>query len=109
MTPNIPYFAFLNAALFEASIEADATEALHFMHGSDIVHCDHKLPNILICRSGGPTEFVGKITDPGVWYGESGFRSEGKFFRKEEPSARKVPATSTHLLPSIERKLGTNC
>ena len=74
--------------LFVASFEADATEALHYMHGSSIVHCDHKLPNILICRSGGPMGFVGKVTDPGVWYGESGFGDEGTIFRKDEIETR---------------------
>ncbi|CAM9460144.1 unnamed protein product [Laminaria digitata] len=34
-----------------------------------MVHCDHKLGNTLICRSDGPTGFVGKVTDPGLWCG----------------------------------------
>lgn len=57
--------------LFLASFEADATEALAHMHSMGVVHCDHKLANILICRSDAPGGFVGKVTDPGVWCGES--------------------------------------
>lgn len=49
------------------NLQADATEGLHCMHGAGIVHCDHKLHNVLICRSGGPMGFVAKVTDPGVW------------------------------------------
>ena len=59
--------------LFVASFEADASEGLSFMHSVGIIHCDHKLVNTLICRADGPMGFVGKVTDPGVWCGESGF------------------------------------
>lgn len=62
-----------------SSFEADATEGLGFMHGLGMVHCDHKLGNTLICRSDGPTGFVGKITDPGLWCGESGYLLVSRF------------------------------
>ncbi|CAM9200982.1 unnamed protein product, partial [Laminaria digitata] len=52
--------------------QADATEGLHHIHGAGIIHCDVKLENTLICRCDGPTGFVGKVTDPGLWCGESG-------------------------------------
>lgn len=81
-------FIFLVTALFVASFEADATEGLHFMHGAGIVRGDHKLHNILICRSDGPAGFVGEVTDPGVWCGESGFRSEGRLSGRKKTNTR---------------------
>lgn len=56
---------------FLISFEADATEGLSYMHDLGMVHCDHKLENTLVCRADGPTGFVGKVTDPGLWCGES--------------------------------------
>lgn len=59
-----------------ASFEADATEGLSFMHKEGLIHCDVKVENTLICRSEGPGGFVAKVTDPGLWCGESGFGGE---------------------------------
>lgn len=70
-------FASLYAAFFVASFEADAAEGLSYIHGKGIVHCDVKLDNTLVCRSNGPAGYVGKITDLGLWCGESGFGSTG--------------------------------
>ena len=56
--------------------ETDAHEGLQFMHGAGIARYNHTTQNILICRLGDPTGFVGKTTDPGVRYGESGSGSE---------------------------------
>eukprot|EP00904_Undaria_pinnatifida_P005187 jgi/Undpi1/1799/HiC_scaffold_12.g05186.m1 len=61
--------ALVRELLCYAIFEADATEALAHMHSMGVVHCDHKLANILICRSDAPGGFVGKVTDPGVWCG----------------------------------------
>ncbi|CAN0566405.1 unnamed protein product, partial [Laminaria digitata] len=63
-----PYFGlFCFACALVASFQADATQGLHHMHGAGVIHCDVKLDNTLICRSDGPTGFVGKVTDPGCW------------------------------------------
>ena len=72
---NIFPILFFSAlfVLFVARFEADASEGLSFMHSVGIIHCDHKLVNTLICRADGPMGFVGKVTDPGVWCGVSGF------------------------------------
>ena len=83
---------------FFVSFEADATEGLSYMHGLGIVHCDHKLENTLICKSDGPTGFVGKVTDPGLWCGESGGREGASFgggrgkckFRKKEDKKKQL-------------------
>lgn len=52
------------------SFEADASEGLSHMHRAGVVHCDHKPQNVLICRCDGPTGFVAKVTDLGLWCGE---------------------------------------
>ena len=89
---------FFAVVLILASFEADATLGLHYMHTVGFIHCDVKLENTLICRSGGPTRFVGKVTDPGLWCGESEFGSKNRLWEGNKPSARNVPATSTRLL-----------
>ena len=76
MPTSLQRFVFLGVVLFVASLQADGTQGLHFMHGAGFIHCDVKLANTLICRSDGPTGFVGKVTDPGLWCGESGCGSE---------------------------------
>lgn len=63
--------------LFADSVEADATEGLSFLHDNGMVHCDHKLINTLVCRSDGPSGFVGKVTDPGLWCGEAPSEKHG--------------------------------
>lgn len=83
MTPSV-FLSFGLSTLFVVvvsflvSFEADATEGLSYMHGLGIVHCDHKLENTLVCRTDGPTGFVGKVTDPGLWCGESGFGRDAR-------------------------------
>lgn len=76
MTPSMfPSFVLFYAicVVVVVSFEADATEGLSYMHDLGMIHCDHKLENTLVCRADGPTGFVGKVTDPGLWCGESGF------------------------------------
>ncbi|CAN0587485.1 unnamed protein product [Laminaria digitata] len=48
------------------------------MHDKGVIHCDVKLENTLICRCDGPTGFVAKVTDPGLWCGALGFGSEDR-------------------------------
>lgn len=82
------------------SFEADATEGLQYMHGADIIHCDHKLQNVLICRSGGPMGFVGKLTDAAVWHGESGLGSESRLSGRKKKT-REIPRDFTLFTTSI--------
>ena len=84
-------FVFFAVVLILASFEADATLGLHYMHTVGFIHCDVKLENTLICRSGGPTRFVGKVTDPGLWCGESGFESEDIDFQEGNKVREKSP------------------
>jgi len=53
-------FSLLDAVLFLASFEADATDGLRYMHGVGVIHCDHTVDKALMCRSDGPTGLVGK-------------------------------------------------
>ena len=101
---------FLGAVLFVASFEADATEGLHYMHGAGIIHCDHKLQNVLICRSSTPMGFIGKVTDPGVWYGESGFGSGGGLSGLKKTKCAKSPRdlsmfNTTSTAPALRRRI----
>ena len=72
MSPAFCTYRFFRSVWFVARLEADATEGLHHIHSEGIVHCDVKLENTLIFRSDCPTGFVAKVTDPGLWCGESG-------------------------------------
>lgn len=78
MLLSVPFFLGAMYTLHMDSFEADATEGLNHMHDAGVVHCDHKLENVLICRSDDPTGFVAKVTDPGIWCGESTIGNEGR-------------------------------
>lgn len=85
--------------VFAASFAADASEGLSYMHSVGVVHCDHKLVNTLVCRSNGPARFVGKVTDPGVWCGESRFgRVQPWDFRRDKT---KTTENTPRLSPSV--------
>ena len=106
--PLFTCFVFFAVVLILASFEADATLGLHYMHTDGFIHCDVKLENTLICRSGGPTRFVGKVTDPGLWCGESGFESEDIDFQEGNKVREKSPRLEPVYAMCCTRGLGTN-
>lgn len=48
---------------FLASAVEGATEGLGYMHGIEVIHCDHNVDRMLIYRSNDPTGLIGKVTD----------------------------------------------
>eukprot|EP00904_Undaria_pinnatifida_P013167 jgi/Undpi1/8981/HiC_scaffold_26.g11442.m1 len=64
-----PADELINEMIAFSIFEADASEGLSHMHRAGVIHCDHKPQNVLICRCDGPTGFVAKVTDLGLWCG----------------------------------------
>ena len=108
LSPTFHLFCVVGVVLFVASFEADAKPGLRCMHTVGFIHCNVKLESPLICPSGGPTGFVGKVTDPGLWCGESGFESEDIDFQEGNKVREKSPRLEPVYAMCCTRGLGTN-